>query len=193
MKKDWELTEEAFNKFLAWLHPDRDQAAEKYEAIRYRLIIMFRCRGCAEAEELADEAINRVIKRAQEMANTYKGNPIPYFITVANHLYVEHVTNRPTHSVLAVDLPDLANPDSEDEQDYECLERCMQRLPPKDRNLILQYYQEDKQAKIDHRRKLAKEMGIGINALRIRAHRIRVVLQQCMDECLKLGHADEMD
>jgi hypothetical protein len=26
-------------------------------------------------------------------------------------------------------------------------------------------------------------MGIGINALRIRAHRIRITLQQCVDNC----------
>src|ERR1051325_10973722 len=94
MKKDWELTEEAFEKFLFWLHPNREEAGRKYEGIRRHLIVILTCRGCAEAEELADETINRVIRRAQQMADTYQGEPAPYFITVAHNLYLEYVAKR---------------------------------------------------------------------------------------------------
>ena len=39
--------------------------------------------------------------------------------------------------------------------------------------------------KIDHRKQMADELGIGMNALRIRAHRIRTGLEECLKECLQ--------
>lgn len=193
MRKDWELTEEAFDKFLSWLHPDREAAGKKYEDIRRHLIIILKCRGCAEAEDLADEAINRVIRRAQQMADTYHGEPAPYFITVANNLYLEYAAKRPTWLELPAELPQPPEPDPEEEREYECLERCVRGLTPANRDMVLQYYQESKQANIDHRKKLAEKMGIALNALRIRAYRIRVSLEECIDECLTSDPAHEMD
>lgn len=193
MKKDLTITEEAFNKFLFWLNSDRDEAGRKYEVIRRHLIIILTCRGCADAEELADETINRVIRRAQEMAETYIGDPTPYFITVANHLYLEYLAKHRPPVDLPDNLPQPPGPDPEEEREYTYLETCLQELTPANRDMLLQYYQEDKQAKIDHRKKLAKKMGIDLNALRIRAHRARVALQKCIDKCLTDDSTSEMD
>ena len=184
MRKEWALTEEAFDKFLLWLHPEREQAAEKYEAIRRRLVVIFGCKGCTDAEDLADETINRVIRRAQEMAETYQGEPAAYFITVANNLYLESAGRRASRLEMRDDIPEVLPEDAEDERDYECLERCMERLTPANHDLVVQYYKEEKKAKIDHRKKLANALGIGLNALRIRAHRVRAQLQVCIEECL---------
>jgi hypothetical protein len=60
----------------------------------------------------------------------------------------------------------------------------MQQLTPDSRELVLQYYQGEKKAKIDHRKRLALRMGIGLNALRLRAFRIRETLYQCVQNCL---------
>ena len=80
MKKKWELTQAAFEKLLAWLDTDRDRAGSKYETIRLRLIKIFTCRGCLEVEELADETINRVVSRVDEVASDYQGDhPSLYF------------------------------------------------------------------------------------------------------------------
>src|SRR5689334_19432330 len=176
MRKDWKLTKEAFDKFLSWLHPDREEAGKKYEEIRCHLIIILTCRGCTEAEELADETINRVIRRAQQMADTYQGEPAHYFITVAHNLFLEHVGKRQKWSELPPELPQPPAPDTDDDREYDCLEHCVQQLKPSHRDLVLRYYQEDKQAMIDQRKKLADELGIAVNALRIRAHRIRATL-----------------
>ena len=59
MKKGWVLTQELFDTLLDWLDPDRERAGHRYETIRLRLIKIFTSRGCPEAEELADETINR--------------------------------------------------------------------------------------------------------------------------------------
>jgi hypothetical protein len=61
----------------------------------------------------------------------------------------------------------------------------MEKLPPDNRVMVLSYYQEEKQAKIDYRKRLADELGINMNALRIKMCRIRASLQECLMECVK--------
>lgn len=193
MKKEWNLTEEVFDKFLLWLHPDRAEAGKKYESIRRHLILIFNCRGCADSEALADETIDRVIRRSQVMADTYIGDPAPYFITVAHNLYHNYASKRSRLSELDNDLPQQPDPDPDDEKVYQCLDSCMQHLAPASASLVLEYYKENKKAKIDNRKKLADQLGIGTNALRIRAHRIRGELQRCINECLTVSPVPEMD
>jgi DNA-directed RNA polymerase specialized sigma24 family protein len=179
--KRWSLTQEAFDSLLGWLGPDREQAGRRYEEIRLRLIKIFACRGCHEPEDLADEAINRVAKKVAELEKTYSGDPALYFYGVANKVHLESLKKRAT----AARLPPPPDAQSDEvEREHACLEHCMSRLPPENRELVLQYYREDKGAKIEHRQALAEQFGIAINALRIRAHRIRATLRQCVRNCL---------
>jgi DNA-directed RNA polymerase specialized sigma24 family protein len=179
MNKDWILTQESFDALLAWLDSEREEAGRKYEAIRLRLIKIFACRGCGEPEDLADETINRVSKKLGEIETNYTGDPARYFYGVANKVHLEYLRRKP------IPIPPAPPERSDDiEKEYECLERCMQHLTPNNRELVLQYYQQEKRAKIDHRKLLAQKLSIALNALRIRAHRIRTVLQQCVSDCM---------
>ena len=180
MNKERVITQEAFDGLLAWLDPDRDRAAHKYETVRTRLIKIFSCRGCGEADDLADETINRVTGKLSEIAGSYLGDPALYFYGVANKVYLEYLRRRPV-----VESPPLRESSDDIEAEYACLERCMDLLPTENRRLVLEYYREEKRAKINHRRKLAEELGIAVNALRIRAHRIRLQLQQCVQSCIE--------
>ena len=51
MQKRWDITQDAFDKFLAWLDSDRDRAGARYEDIRRKLIRIFTCRGCQAGED----------------------------------------------------------------------------------------------------------------------------------------------
>jgi RNA polymerase sigma factor (sigma-70 family) len=179
MNKNWILTQESFDALLAWLDPQREQAGRKYEEIRLRLIKIFTCRGCYEPEDLADEAINRVTNRLKEIESSYSGDPSRYFYGVANKVHLEYLRRKP-----APPAPPQQEGSETIEHEYECLERCIKKLSPGNRKLVLQYYEEEKRAKIDHRRQLAEQLGIALNALRIRAHRIRASLQECVQLCL---------
>jgi DNA-directed RNA polymerase specialized sigma24 family protein len=189
MKKEWVITQEAFDGLLGWLDTNREQAAQKYETIRTRLIKIFTCRGCVEANDLADETINRVTAKIDEIAPSYSGDPALYFYGVAQKVHLEYLRSRPVvqNSEVRRELKSSnVKPSVDDiEQEYECLERCMDQLSTENRRLVLDYYRQEKGTKISHRRKLAQEFGIAINALRIRAHRIRLQLQQCVTECLE--------
>jgi RNA polymerase sigma factor (sigma-70 family) len=179
MNKDWILTQESFDALLAWLAPAREEAGQRYEDIRLRLIKIFTCRGCGEPEDLTDETINRVSKKLKEIQSDYSGDPARYFYGVANKVHLEYLRRRPAPIPPAP--PEAA---ADIEKEYECLERCMQQLTADNRALVLQYYQEDKRAKIDHRKQLAEQLGIALNALRIRAYRIRASMQHCVEGCV---------
>lgn len=187
MNKGWVLTQESFDALLAWLHPQREQAGQKYEEIRLRLIKIFTCRGCLEPEDLADETINRVSKRLPDIKSEFIGEPARYFYGVANKVHLEYLRKPPPP------IPPSLEPSDGDsdqiEKDYECLERCIQNLTSDNRELVLQYYQDDKRAKIEHRKRLAEQLGVAINALRIRAFRARATLQDCVHECLQQSAA----
>jgi len=184
MNKEWVLTAESFEDLLAWLNPDRELAGHKYEEIRTRLIKIFACRGCYEPEDLADETINRVINKLSEIEPTFIGEQARYFYGVANKVHLEYLRRKPIPR-----LPVPINISEETEREYQCLDRCVGKLTEENRELVLQYYQEDKRAKIENRKHLAARFGIALNALRIRAHRIRTSLQDCIRECLQRASA----
>jgi DNA-directed RNA polymerase specialized sigma24 family protein len=179
VKREHLLSQEAFDTLLGWLGPDRDSAGKKYEEIRIKLIRIFARRGCTVAEELADETMDRVCQKAQRIVESYIGDPALYFYGVAQKVYLEYVRKRPTPTP----IPALDSPE-EKERRYECLERCMEQLDQPSRELILQYYQHEKKAKIDHRKDLADRLGIALNTLRMRAYRIKAALQECVRECV---------
>jgi len=192
MKKEWVLTQEAFDRLLDWLDPDRESAGEKYEAIRLRLIKIFTCRACLEPERLADETINRVTSKTEDITKDYVGDPALYFYAVGQKVHLEYL--RKEHGRQAAVSTESAdgflNTSSagltEDfEAEYQCLEACLGNVSGETRDLVVRYYEMEGQAKIEHRKQLAAELGIAVNALRIRAHRIRLGLQRCVRRCLE--------
>ena len=188
----WVLDEAAFERLLAWLDPERERAGRRYEDIRVRLIKIFTCRGCHESEDLADETINRVARKLAVVAETYEGDRALYFYGVAHRVYLEYLRKRPARAAVPLLSAPPERTEEEraaEEREYECLERCMGGLPAVSRDLVLQYYREEKREKIEHRKRLASRLGIGLNALRIRACRIRETLYQCVQTCLGEGAA----
>ncbi len=68
-----------------------------------------------------------------------------------------------------------------DEALLDGLDRCLQQLNEYDRALILEYYAGNQQERIERRRALAARLNLTLNALSIRACRIRDRLEKCLD------------
>lgn len=179
MNKNWVMSQELFEGLLDWLGPDRDQAGLKYEQIRGGLINYFTFRAPCDAEDLADETINRVISRLPDIQNYVNGERAPYFFGVARKVQLEYLRRKTPQP------PSDPGVDSERvEVEYQCLELCIRKLSEENRELVLRYYQADGRQKIEDRKQLAEELGIAPNALRIRAYRIRAALQKCLEKCV---------
>lgn len=181
MHEQVEMTPEGFDRLLAWLHPDRNLAGEKYEVIRRGLTQFFERRGCLEPADLADKTIDRVIKKLPEIADQYTGEQAKYFYGVAHRIYQEYF-RRPQI------IPSATEPDDSIilERKDQCRQQCLAKLSVEDRLLITQYYLKEKQEKVEYRRKLAIKYGLTRNALAVRAFRIRSALNKCLEECLQL-------
>lgn len=185
----WSLTREAFDKLMLCLDSDREVAGEKFLQIRRNLVRYFEGRGCALAEDHADETTNRVAKRV------YEGEAIQdinsYFFGAARMVLLEVLKEREREQKAFNELPqfELVQPDIEEveetEQKISCLNKCLQTLPLESRELITQYYQGERRDKIENRQRLANGLGIPLQALRSRAVRLREKLETCILSCLR--------
>jgi RNA polymerase sigma factor (sigma-70 family) len=177
------LTQAAFDLLLARLDSDRQQAGVKYELQRSKLVKFFEWRGSTLPEDLADETINRVAKNLE--AGEEIRNLAAYCVGTARHVFLESLRSRRKEE-LVEDIPQTSVLRAEEsERRMECLEHCLQKLSPQEADLIMQYYQNDKQSRIASRKEISARLGIPLNALRIRTHRIRARLESCVEMCMK--------
>lgn len=188
-----DLTPELLEQLLARLAAGRTDAGEGYNRTRARLIQFFVWKRCDAAEDLADEVINRVARRLGE------GEEIPnlagYFLGVARLVALEANQRRVREDrVLAQYSLRASQTQSSSEEDaaFNCLEGCLGRLTDGRREQLLAYYTGDQSARIEQRRKLAAELGVGPVALRNRMLRMRQSLETCIDQCLSRVRSDRL-
>lgn len=198
MRRTSEIPSESFDHILAWLNPDRDKAAALYLALRCSLVKIFTWNRCADPEGLTDETFDRVARQVDHLMNTFEGNPNLFFYGVARNLIKEHQKKARSYiSIDDVDVPAEAPQLIDDEDDdlrEECLRDCLKELTSDKRDLILAYYAKEKQQKIEDRARIAKQIGVSIETLRVRMCRIRASLEECIGRRLEhRARRDETD
>ncbi len=195
-KKDWTLTKEAFERLLDSLDANRERAGEKYENVRRKLIEFFEARGSNSPADHADQTINRVAKRLEEGEGVKDISAYSY--GVARFLLKETLRGRGKEP-LTLDLapaPLIVTDENEDERRHleearlKCFEVCLSNLPAASRVLIIEYYREEKGIKIEQRKRQADALNMSLNALRLRACRIRAELGDCITSCLDRSRED---
>lgn len=184
-KKNWSLTREALDALLAALDEDRERAAEHYEVLRRKLVNFFRWHGGAHPEELSDETLNVAARKLSE-GEQIRSIPI-YCLGIARNLLMDQVRGRRREAAALAESSSSGPPATEPDRErlLESLEQCLQDLPEESRRLLLIYYGGEKRAKIESRRMLAEQLGIPLNALRIRASRLRTRLAGAVGERMK--------
>jgi RNA polymerase sigma factor (sigma-70 family) len=188
--------ERAFGKFLEWLDEGIDSDGEKYIEIRRRLVSYFERKGCIASDELADETLNRVARRLEEESSINSTSPAQYCYVVARFVFLEYLRRAERRQVSLEDLstshqlvspigsPSSLNGMRETKEKLDdCLQRCLQKLTPENQKLIQGYYRGERKVKIQHRRDLAAGLGMTINAVSIKACRIRATLEGCVRRC----------
>ena len=188
MVRDAAIPPESFEEILAWLNPDREVAGAMYVQLRHDLAKLFLWGKCADPEGLTDEVFDRVSRKVHDLRPTYEGDPRLYFLAVANNLIKENFRKIKTHASLDDVGPSrnlITETENEDSDMQDCLDSCLQKLSRERRELIMQYYAKEKQAKIDHRTELAQRSGITVETLRVRVFRIRASLEECIERCLE--------
>ena len=196
-KHEWVLTPDALAGLLHFLHADPARAAADYEQIRQRLMKLFRWRGCLSFEEYTDITIDRVARRIADGADIRTPNPYALFYGVAVNLLREHWRNTERERKAFDRLQRSHEPEKSAEElmarEHEetdratrvaCLRRCLRQLPAESLALIKRYYAEGTVLDKNQRKQMAGELNISVNALRVRAHRIRIDVGECIELCL---------
>jgi DNA-directed RNA polymerase specialized sigma24 family protein len=184
-----DLREQTFRRLLAWLDQGVDTNGQSYLAIRERLLNYFDRKNCLHADELADETLNRVARRLdEEGGNIETETPAKYCYVVARFVFMESLRANEREIVALDNVSRQANVMSNEARDrkekmLECLDRCAAKLESSQRDLIFGYYVGEQRVKIENRRSLAQTLGISVNALSIRACRVRDKLESCVKEC----------
>jgi hypothetical protein len=189
MKRERDPTPEEFQKFLAWLDSDCDEAARKFQVVQSRLVRIFISRGCMDAELLADEVTNRVAVRIDQVKENY-GDPLRCCVGFVDNVYREHIRDERKKSNVIWPAP--PRPPEELEREDECLRQCLEELTNSDRQLVENYFQGEKGVKIARRKKLAAERRLTPNALRIQAFKLRKKLRLCLRACLERAEAETL-
>lgn len=174
------ITQEQFDSLLTWLDNDRDLAGKKYETIRSGLVRIFVSKGFSDAEDLADETINRVMLRLPDIRANYTGEPACYFHGVARNIIRESSRRK---EVAAGANDGRVEPHLDTYEEHNCLGHCLDRLPASKRELILEYYLYEGHDKVEHHKEMARQLKITEGAIRSRAYQIRLRLQNLMREC----------
>lgn len=195
LKKDWVLNPKAFRLLLHWLDDGSDSAGDRYLEVRRRLTLYFARKNCLSSDELADETLNRIARKLEEKGAITDVSALQYCYIVAKFVFLENVrrvkaipTSAPGNlsSDFATFQPAGASESATDEfreKMFGCLESCLAKLSQEDRQLILEYYRGERREKIERRSGLAARLGLSMNALSIRACRIRNKLEACVKAC----------
>jgi DNA-directed RNA polymerase specialized sigma24 family protein len=180
------LRSEQLEALLQHLGPDRDFAGTRYEQLRRRLVVVFEYRRCPHPEELADETLDRVARRIQQMGSEFDASdPARFVFGVAWNVARESFRRVPTVPLPEKwEAPVSATPAVDDEPEHACLDRCLKRLAPSERHLVLSYHEEERSARIRRRSELAVELGLSPNALRLKIHRLTGLLRGCVTQCM---------
>jgi DNA-directed RNA polymerase specialized sigma24 family protein len=195
LREEPRLTQFAFHGLLAWLDDGVESGGETYIEMRRRLVAYFDRRNRPFPDDLADETLNRISKTLEQSGSIGIRPPARYCYVVARFVLLEDVRRSRRHIPMdesrdslhlgprALGITDER--ESLQEQRLECLDRCLNQLKPDQRDLAIEYYRDAKRERIDRRRALAERLRITMNALGVRACRIRSTLEVCVDACCK--------
>lgn len=187
-----------YDRLIARLGDDFAQAAEAFNRLRQRLVRFLAWRGTSDPEALADETLERVARQLGGGLEIKAEDPFRYAARVAQLVAHEDLraVRRAQDAHKAAHEQPLAQPESEEAAEnprMACLEGCLEELTAEDQELILTFYRGEKGSRIVRRRSLAEQHGISVNALRIRAFRLRQKLEQCVRDRLDDWEEDEMN
>jgi DNA-directed RNA polymerase specialized sigma24 family protein len=179
----------AFEKFLDYLAPNREEAGARYEKLRRAAIRYFIRYHAPDPEACADETLRRL---QQLIAAGRAIHHIEYFIIgVARKVQLQDRMRRQQREV---ELPEGesenpgASPLKQLEEQFErkCWAECWQALSDEERDLLDQYglgSQHDKES----REALAARCGLTRGNLRRKVHGVKKKLRECFNERLKKG------
>jgi hypothetical protein len=191
LKKNWIISESAFQRLLEWIDGGNESEGKRYLEITNRLVNYFDRKNCLNPNELADETLNRVARRLEEEGNIDSETPEKFCYITAKFVFMESLRNKERQNIQLDEVIEnkLVINSYDDkgimEQRLNCLETCTNNFDNSNREIIFSYYYGEERIKIENRRNLAKKFELSVNALSIKACRLREKLHICVNKCVE--------
>ena len=178
------LSKPQLDALLAALGSDTDPVGARYVKLREKLADFFLWNRSDRPQEDADEAMDRLAKRLAEGELVVK--VASYAQKIARLVLLEsnaRSRREATVTQFSVMLTADRSQEGRGDKTFNCLEPCLEKLPPESRALIVDYYSGKGGALIEARRQMALRLGVSTNTLRNRALRVRRELEECITRC----------
>ncbi len=189
----------ALQALLTLLHPDPVEAADAYRRLQLRLVRFFNLTAASDPQQLADETIDRLVRRAAEIvtvvpmdhandsAVTEDQQPINHssatlVFSIARQVLKEDLSrSQPNDEQVREWLTRTTNaPDSKQAGRQANLQSCLSHFSSERRQLLEKYYGWSSSHKAEHHLKLAQSLGLSLDTLRNRTLRSRLQLESCV-------------
>lgn len=200
LKKNWDLTADAFEKLLLSFDEDQEKASVIYEDIRRRLIRQFRANQSLIAEEQTDEVFNRVARKISEEGFLLERETIySYFHQVARYVLLESQRQSRRKILGLEDLATGEEPSYDSVEVFEklqdrhrtelglnTLKQCREYLNKQELTVLDEYNSALGKDKKQQHERLAQSLGKSQNALKISINRIRKKIIECAKKKLMM-------
>lgn len=188
----------AGDRLLRYFDSDPVVASEKLLRCRQKLIRRFAAERCHDAEDLANETLQRVLQTL-DRDETQLTTQIEAFIAgFATNVLRESwrrpiLREDPLDALSPTKEPRTLSPEklvfvlSEQEDLLLCLEKCLDKFHAWERETLIRYYDANHGEKLKKVREvMALSLGITSSQLRKRAFNFRAKLEECIKNCLDL-------
>ena len=132
--------------------------------------------------------MNRLARKIDEGEEIEK-NVYAISLGIARFVLLETFKRPDNRRMEMKELTTVAAPlerwEEDDDLWVDCLRECLRGVSEENRELIIEYYQDEGRARIDERKMMAASLGISLNALFARAKRTRDKLEDCVMRCVK--------
>ena len=123
------------------------------------------------------------MQKIENLSKEYQGDPALFFYAVGKNVLLEFFRSPKT-----VELSPLMQQEESSQEisvRSNCLLICLQTLTDEQRQLIIDYYGEEKKVRINQRKLQAQKLDISPENLRKKVFKIKNSLQKCVLNCIK--------
>lgn len=174
------MSQSALEKLFAVL----ERAGVEYTNLHRAITAIFSSKDCgADSEGLAD--VTLLDRLAGKIDQGEQVRNFAHFSRgIARLVYLEYLKDRQKlrNAIREMNYlnKNIQEPEEEPDLRRRCQEFCVGTLSGSERQLVVAYYLSAK-----HRAVLAEELGLLINTLGSRIHRLKLRLKKCEDDCRK--------
>ena len=180
------MTQKELEQFLQFLDVDREQAGAAYNRLRNLLVNDCAKRNHSAPDTGADTVLDRAAAKLAAGLVLERAKLEPFCKGIARLVCLEDYRRqwRGQQAALVHTANQQLPAQLDHDQELRQQERCLQILTDEERTLLQAYYQRISlgtfQESTQERLQLARRMGVNLNTLRLRVHRLRLRLEECV-------------